>query len=235
MIDLLKVVIIGQLLASGDSTGTGKQGHPWLSANSPFDHFAVGLARVVYESCDGTSSGINDHLVVKAHEIVALIHVSFIRSAVSLSHLVFFVDLLHTPLTLRLSDDLTSIFDDDLMGSERPHCSDTVPTAFGLHDLDAVVISIPFTSSLELCKRAVSAFLCCESTICTVALIRHDAVMTGFSTSILRITIALRRILLIPFPQCGSVTNESVCEKLEDAYRERHELYFSRVSPSRPL
>lgn len=76
MIDLLEIVIISQLFTSHDSAGTSKKCHSWLSSDSPFDHLTVGFAGVVNESGNGTSRRIDDHFVVEAHEVVALIRIS---------------------------------------------------------------------------------------------------------------------------------------------------------------
>lgn len=71
--NLLKVVIIRQFLASHNAARTGEECHSWFSAHSPLNHLAIGLARVVDESRNSASSGVDDHLIVEAHKIVALV------------------------------------------------------------------------------------------------------------------------------------------------------------------
>ena len=208
--DSLKVVIICQFFTSHDPARPGKQSHSRLSTNGPLDHFAIGLAGMIYKSCDRASSSIYDHLVVEAHKVVTLFHISLGCHTIHLSYLVLLIDLFHTPFTLRLRDDLAGIFNNDLMGLEGPHCPYTVTTAVSLHDLNTIIIAIPFAASLELCKGAVATFLCCKSTVRAVAFIRHDTIVAGFSASIFWITIALRRILFFAFPQCRRITNKSV-------------------------
>lgn len=70
---LLEVVIIGQFFASHNPARTGEECHSWFSAYSPLNHLTIGLARVIDESRDSASSGVDDHLIVEAHEIVALV------------------------------------------------------------------------------------------------------------------------------------------------------------------
>jgi len=71
-IDLLEIVIVRELFTSHDATPASEECHTRFSANSPLDHLAIGLARMVHETSDGTTSSVNDHFVVEAHEIVAL-------------------------------------------------------------------------------------------------------------------------------------------------------------------
>lgn len=148
MIDLLEVIVISQFFASHDSAGTGKECHSWLSSDGPFDHLTVGFAGVVDESGNGTSRRIDDHFVVEAHKVVALIRVSRHRRTESSSYLILLVHLLHASLTFGLSDDLTSVLNYDLMGLKGSHCTNTVATAFSLHDLDSVIVSVSFSAPL---------------------------------------------------------------------------------------
>lgn len=148
-IDLLKVVIVCQLFARHDPTKASEECHSWFSANRHLPHLAVGLTGVVDKACDSTSGGIDNHLVVKTHQIVALIYVSSPSESdanVS-SHLIFLVDLLHTSFALGLCDNLAGIFDDDLKGLKSSHCANSIPTAFGLHNLDSIIIAVTFTTS----------------------------------------------------------------------------------------
>jgi hypothetical protein len=73
---LLEVVVICELLASHYSSRTSEQSHARLPTDSPFDHLAVGLARVVHKTGNSATGGIDDHLVVEAHEIITLAKVS---------------------------------------------------------------------------------------------------------------------------------------------------------------
>lgn len=69
---LLEIVVVSQLFSRHDSSRTCEERHSWFPTNGPFDHLTIGFAGVVHKSCDGTSSGIDDHFVVETHEVVAL-------------------------------------------------------------------------------------------------------------------------------------------------------------------
>lgn len=71
-IDLLEVVIVAQLLSGHDAILSGKEGHARLPGNSPLLHTAIRFTRMVDKASNGSSSGINDHVLVKVHQVVAL-------------------------------------------------------------------------------------------------------------------------------------------------------------------
>jgi hypothetical protein len=72
MFDLLKVIIVGQFLASQNATITGEQSHAWMTADETLKHLAVGLARVVDETSNGALGSIEDHALIELHLIVVL-------------------------------------------------------------------------------------------------------------------------------------------------------------------
>ena len=69
---LLEVVIVSQLVTGHDTVWPGEKSHARFSSNSPFDHGTIGLARVIDESGDSSTSSINDHVLIEYHEVVAL-------------------------------------------------------------------------------------------------------------------------------------------------------------------
>lgn len=69
---VLKIVIVRQFFTCHYSVVFRKKGHSRFSRNSPFLHPAIGLARVVNKTCNRAPCGIDDHVLVKIHEIVAL-------------------------------------------------------------------------------------------------------------------------------------------------------------------
>lgn len=76
---------------------------------------------MIDKASDSPASRIDNHLIIEAHEIVALKHVN--KSALCTNRLTFtnfilLVNMLHTPLTLILGNDLAGIFHDDLVGLE---------------------------------------------------------------------------------------------------------------------
>ena len=64
---LLEVIVIGELLAGHDALVACKERHSRFSGYYPFLHLAVGFAGMVDEAGDGTSSGIDDHVLVEHH------------------------------------------------------------------------------------------------------------------------------------------------------------------------
>lgn len=68
----LKIVVIGQFLTRHDATIASEESHARFPSDSPLLHPTVGLTRVIDEAGDGASSGINDHILIKVHQIVAL-------------------------------------------------------------------------------------------------------------------------------------------------------------------
>lgn len=70
--DVLEIVVVSEFLSCHDTPRTGKKGHSRLTIDSPFDHLAIWLTRMIDEPSNGTTSGIDDGLVIEAHQIVAL-------------------------------------------------------------------------------------------------------------------------------------------------------------------
>jgi hypothetical protein len=126
------------------------------------------------------------------------------------AYLVFFVDLLHAPLALRLCDDLSGILHNDLVRFKCSHSTHAIAPIFGVQNLYAIVITIAFGTSPEFCKRPVTAQFRGKWTVRVITLVCHDAIVASFTTAIFRITIALGGILLLTFPQGGCLADKSV-------------------------
>jgi hypothetical protein len=71
--NVLELVIICQFLSSHDPSVSSKKSHPRLPCNNPFDHSAIGFTRMVDESSNRSSCSINDHILIKEHEVVTLV------------------------------------------------------------------------------------------------------------------------------------------------------------------
>ena len=171
---------------------------------------------MIDESGNGASSCVDDHLVVKAHEIVTLTLVSpHDGFGVNIMiYLIFLVDLLHAALTLRLCNDFSSIFHNDLVRLKRSHGSHTVAAVFRVDHFDAIIVAVAFGTSPKFGKGTVATLLRSQSAVCAVTLVSHDTIVTGVSTTIFFVTIALRGILLVAFPQGRGVPNESIWKVL---------------------
>ena len=70
----LEVVIVGELITGHDAIFSREQRHSWLAGHRPLDHVAIGLARVVDKPGDGAACSVDDHVLIKVHQIVALTH-----------------------------------------------------------------------------------------------------------------------------------------------------------------
>jgi hypothetical protein len=75
-VDSLEIVVVSQLLARHNATRACEESHARFPTDSPFDHLAIGFTRVVHKSSNRAASGVNDHFVVEAHKIIALMCVS---------------------------------------------------------------------------------------------------------------------------------------------------------------
>lgn len=71
--NILKVVIVRQLVASHDTVVASKESHTRLSRYGPLLHLAVRLARVIDEpSTRSAGGGVDDHVLVERHEVKIL-------------------------------------------------------------------------------------------------------------------------------------------------------------------
>jgi len=74
--NILKVVVIGQLFTCHNAVISSEKCHARLSCHNPLHHLAVGFAGVVDEASNGSACGINDHVLVEGHKVVALLCMS---------------------------------------------------------------------------------------------------------------------------------------------------------------
>lgn len=68
----VELVIIRQLFARHDACVAGEKCHAWFARYGPLDHPAVWFAGVVDKARDRASGGVQDHLLVEVHQIIAL-------------------------------------------------------------------------------------------------------------------------------------------------------------------
>ena len=69
---LLKVIVVGELLAGHNAPVSCEERHSGFTRHDPFLHFTVGFAGVVDEPSNGATGGINDHVLVEYHQVEAL-------------------------------------------------------------------------------------------------------------------------------------------------------------------
>jgi len=70
--NLLEIIVVGQLFPSHDAPVPSEESHTRLAGNSPLFHSAVGFAGMVDEARNGATGGIDNHILVEVHEIIAL-------------------------------------------------------------------------------------------------------------------------------------------------------------------
>jgi hypothetical protein len=113
------------------------------------------------------------------------------------SHLVVFVNLVHAALTLNLSDNLTGILHDDLVGLEAAVAANAVTTIRSLDNLNTnSVLAAPRSTGCEISESTVGAMLLPDIAVVLVALVQHDSVLAAFATTVLRLANALGRVIV---------------------------------------
>ncbi|KAL9088117.1 MAG: hypothetical protein Q9159_003235 [Coniocarpon cinnabarinum] len=103
------------------------------------------------------------------------------------TYLVVFVVLVHPPLALPLGDDLTGVFEDDLVLLEGPGGTDAKPLLGVGHYLYPNFVCRPLVvASPEVGKGAVSAVRGTDVAEVVIALIHHGAIQTSVTAAVLR-------------------------------------------------
>lgn len=140
---------------------------------------------MIHKARNGASRGVNNHVLIEVHEVVALrVCVNHYQTkGVRTTNLVVLVGRPHPPLTLNLRDDLACVFDNDLVGLEGAVATDAISAIRSLDDLHAdVVFSTGFGPVLQLVEAAVAA-LGTQSAVAVVALVEHVAVLAILVTA----------------------------------------------------
>src|SRR4051812_4852974 len=103
---------------------------------------------MVDEAGNAARGGVQNHVLLKGHEIVVLgssqsavlISRASYRANKTRAYLSVLVDLIHAPFALFVCDDLASVLDDDLVSFEAPVGPHTKAPVLRLHHLDAGAI-----------------------------------------------------------------------------------------------
>ena len=110
-------------------------------------------------------------------------------------YLCIFVELMHALITFFLSDDLASIFHDDLVWLKCPIRPNAMSTINGLADFDTdSVFPTSFGSLTQLFKGTICAMFWSDVAIAIVAFVEHEAVETILIATAFRSTDAFGRL-----------------------------------------
>lgn len=213
--DLLKIVIITQLLPCHDPAISCKESHTRLPCNSPLLHPAIRLARVINKASNGPSSGINDHVLIKVHQIIALCCEVNNDKKQPLgernTHFIVLVYSPHSPLTLPLVDDLTCVLHNNLIWFKAAIAANAIASICSLYNLNSnIILAASLGAMFKLIETAVTAFWA-QSTIATVTFVEHITVLAVLvTTSILSAHASRKLQFLVCFPLASRVTHEHI-------------------------
>lgn len=113
------------------------------------------------------------------------------------TYFIVLVLLIHATLTLGLSDDLTRVLHDDLVGLETAVAPHAVSTIRGLENLNTNAESTTLLGTLsQILECAVLAVVLANIAVGVVALIQHDAVLAVLGATIVGLADALRLVIL---------------------------------------
>lgn len=150
---------------------------------------------MVHKARDGTSSSIDNHVLVKVHQIVALHRLSYSskkkkkkregererkKKSEKDTYLVLLVRRPHTLLTFGLSDDFSRVFHNDLVWFKCAVTANTVSAIWRFDNLNTnIVLPSGLSSLLELVEATVTT-IAAQAAIAVVAFVEHVAVLAVF-------------------------------------------------------
>ena len=119
---------------------------------------------------------------------------------------------MHTILAFLLSQDLTSIFDNDLIWCKASIASDTISSVDSFENLNANIVLVAVLDSLsQPSKSTISALLSSEQAIVVVALVVHhfiDAILV--TTNVFPAETCRVFLELVNSPELGCIPNEHI-------------------------
>lgn len=186
---------------------------------------------MIDEASNRTTRSVDYHILIEHHEVVALGLLSITPVSMGkMSYLSIAVLVHHPSFALILSNDLSSVLDNNLVWLECPTGDYAESLLIGLDYVDTdVVLSARLASFFEIRKRSIAAepgikmfcfrvFLFLKSldiTVVAVTFVKHVFVLTVIVTSRLKSTETHRSGELLVFPPLGRrFTNKSVFIKL---------------------
>jgi hypothetical protein len=212
----IKIVVVGQLIASHNRAISSKQSHAWLATHYPLHHFAVGFAGVINEARDAALGGINNHILVKRHEVIALevIVSPDCKLALDKTHIIVLVVLIHPAIALIFGDNFTGVLNNDLMSGERAIAANTVATIFCLNYFNSnSVFATTSTTFLQIREGTIRAAIATRSTVGIITLVKHDSVLAVLVTPAFRgaYTFRMETVKEREFlPHRSSITYETI-------------------------
>ena len=141
---------------------------------------------MVDEARDGASSCVDNHVLVKVHEIIALSESVLIRlhRADEKTYLIVLIRGPHPPLALFLRDYLPCILNDNLIWLKAAVTANPVPTVRGFDDFDAnVELAASLAALAQAAEAAVPAELLAQFAVGVIAFVEHVAVLAVFVTA----------------------------------------------------
>jgi hypothetical protein len=102
-------------------------------------------------------------------------------------YLIVLVVLVHAPVTLLFCNDLTCVFDNDLVRFEAAVSAHPIAAVLGLDDFHANPILAPFASPLlEVSKRSIGTVGAARRAVPIITFVEHDSVLAGVVAAVLR-------------------------------------------------
>ena len=184
---------------------------------------------MVDETGDGSSSGVQYHLLVEVHQIVALslISLSSLQTIV-ITNLCILVSLVHPKITLILCYDLTSVLNNDLIGLKCTVASHSVSAVDRLNDFDAdVILASILCTLLQSSECTIGTVTGADSAITVIALIEHETIEAFFVAAIFGRAYTCRCLKRLRFlPDRGGFSNKDIwCRLLVGTYSSSERTY----------
>lgn len=210
--DSLKIIVISKLFTRHDTSVTRKKSHTWLPTYSPFLHSTIGGARMVDEPRNRTAGCVNDHVLVKVHQIITLHALDDTCTRLkSQTYLIVLIDCPHAPFTLILCDDLARVLHNDLVRLKCTVAAYTIPSISCLNDLHSNVVFPTSLGTLLKFLEAPVAAVRSDTTVGGVTFVVHESVLTVFVAASLFIAKASRKLDLFIFsPKARSIADKNV-------------------------
>lgn len=130
---------------------------------------------------------------------------------VKTTYVIVLVDRSHPFLTLKLSEDLSGVLDNDLVWLKGTIAADAISAICRFDDLDTNIVLTPGLSAMLQALEVSIAALGTQSTVPVVTFVEHVAVLAVFvAASIFSAHTKRQFKVLVRFPEATSVTDENI-------------------------